>query len=71
MEKVLNQEEIDAMVRLARAGGNLQAQMAVPPLVELWDVRLAGQIGRGQLQATSCTRVLPGILPTIPTIVRM
>jgi len=51
MEKVLNQEEIDAMVRLARAGGNLQAQMAVPPLVELWDVRLAGQIGRGQLQA--------------------
>ncbi len=51
MEKVLNQEEIDAMVRLARSGGNLEARAASPPQVELWDVRLAGQIGRGQLQA--------------------
>jgi flagellar motor switch protein FliM len=49
MEKVLNQEEIDAMVRAARsgAGGPLHAQ----PRVEPWDVRRAGQIGRDQLQA--------------------
>jgi len=51
MEKVLNQEEIDAMVRLARSGGRLEARASSSPQVELWDVRLAGQIGRGQLQA--------------------
>jgi flagellar motor switch protein FliM len=50
MEKVLNQEEIDAMVRAARSGG---ADSALPlqPGVELWDARRAGQIGREQLQA--------------------
>jgi len=51
MEKVLNQEEIDAMVRLARTGGLAEARLPSPPPVELWDARLAGQIGREQLQA--------------------
>ena len=51
MEKVLTQEEIDAMVRLARSGGELEAALPAPLQVELWDVRLAGQIGREQLQA--------------------
>lgn len=51
MEKVLNQEEIDAMVRAARGGGGDAGthQAVVVP----WDVRRAGQIGREQLQAIS------------------
>jgi flagellar motor switch protein FliM len=49
MEKVLNQEEIDAMVQAARSGGI--APLATQPRVEPWDVRRAGQIGRDQLQA--------------------
>jgi len=51
MEKVLNQEEIDAMVRQARGGGQLLVRQATEPQVEPWDVRRAGQIGREQLQA--------------------
>jgi len=51
MEKVLNQEEIDAMVRLARSGGQGETPLPAPPHTELWDARLAGQIGREQLQA--------------------
>ncbi len=52
MEKVLNQEEIDAMVRLARGGGSRAETAApTPSHVEPWDVRRAGQIGREQLQA--------------------
>ncbi len=51
MEKVLNQEEIDAMVRLARSGGQSGAEPPSAPQVEPWDARLAGQIGREQLQA--------------------
>src|SRR5579863_10022638 len=51
MEKVLNQEEIDAMVRAARSGGRAEAQLPSQPHVEHWDVRRAGQIGREQLQA--------------------
>lgn len=51
MEKVLNQEEIDAMVRVARSGGGLAAQSPSQSHVELWDVRRAGQIGREQLRA--------------------
>jgi flagellar motor switch protein FliM len=50
MEKDLNQEEIDAMVRAARGGQQAGAQAADLP-VELWDVRRTGQIGRDQLQA--------------------
>jgi len=49
MQKVLNQEEIDAMVRAARGAGSADAaenQLTV----EAWDVHRAGQIGREQLQ---------------------
>ncbi len=51
MEKVLNQEEIDAIVRMARSGSKLEVTPPAPPAVERWDVRHAGQIGRDQLQA--------------------
>jgi len=51
MEKVLNQQEIDAMVRAARTGGGGDPQTETEPVVERWDVRRAGQIGREQLQA--------------------
>ncbi len=51
MEKVLNQEEIDAMVQAARSGGNRTAAAEEPPRVEPWDARRAGQIGREQVQA--------------------
>lgn len=52
MEKVLNQEEIDAMVRSARSGGERSgAAPAVAVQVEPWDVRRAGRIGREQLLA--------------------
>jgi hypothetical protein len=39
MEKVLNQEEIDAMVRAARSRGQAEAQLPVqaPPII--WDSR--------------------------------
>jgi flagellar motor switch protein FliM len=50
MEKVLNQEEIDAMVRAARARG-AQTSQADELRVEVWDARRAGQIGKEQLQA--------------------
>jgi flagellar motor switch protein FliM len=49
MEKVLNQEEIDALVRAARSGSqDLPAQQEH---IDRWDVRQAGQIGREQLKA--------------------
>jgi|SRR5580700_3477888 flagellar motor switch protein FliM len=48
MEKVLNQEEIDDMVRRARSGG---ATVDSGPVVQPWDIRQAGQIGREQLRA--------------------
>jgi flagellar motor switch protein FliM len=51
MQNVLNQEEIDAMVRAARSGGPTEAGPAKAPKVEPWDVRRAGQIGREQLRA--------------------
>jgi flagellar motor switch protein FliM len=49
MEKVLNQEEIDDMVRAARSGTAIAGSTA--PVVQAWDVRQAGQIGREQLRA--------------------
>jgi flagellar motor switch protein FliM len=51
MEKVLNQEEIDAMVRLARSGGQADTKLPAQLKVELWDAHRAGEIGREQLQA--------------------
>jgi flagellar motor switch protein FliM len=50
MQKVLNQEEIDAMVRAARGGTRVEQRSEAPSHVEPWDVRRAGQIGREQLQ---------------------
>jgi flagellar motor switch protein FliM len=49
MKKVLNQEEIDDMVRKARTGSS--AAGASGPVVQAWDIRQAGQIGREQLRA--------------------
>ncbi|HEV2398275.1 MAG TPA: FliM/FliN family flagellar motor switch protein [Candidatus Sulfotelmatobacter sp.] len=50
MQKILNQEEIDAMVRAARGGAHVSDGHQAQPHVEPWDVRRAGQIGREQLQ---------------------
>jgi len=50
MEKVLNQEEIDAMVRAARSGSAAGA-VATGPVVQPWDIRQAGQVGREQLRS--------------------
>jgi len=50
MEKVLNQEEIDAMVRAARGGATAAAKA---PTVVAWDVHKAGQIGREQVHSIS------------------
>jgi flagellar motor switch protein FliM len=49
MEKILNQEEIDAMVRTARGTGASAGVKAVAP----WDIRQAGQMGREQVQSIS------------------
>lgn len=49
MEKVLNQEEIDDMVRKARTGSAVADPKGV--VVQAWDIRQAGQIGREQLRA--------------------
>ncbi len=49
MEKVLNQAEIDDMVRAARSGTATAGSAG--PVVQAWDVRQAGQIGREQLRA--------------------
>jgi flagellar motor switch protein FliM len=53
MEKVLNQEEIDAMVRAARGGPGSSTEKVREAVVVPWDVRQAGQIGREQVQAIS------------------
>jgi len=49
LEKVLNQQEIDDMVRAARSGSGAAA--ATGPVVQLWDIRQAGRIGTEQLRA--------------------
>jgi flagellar motor switch protein FliM len=52
VRNVLNQEQIDAMVRAARSGGAEAGKGAgKEPKVEPWDVRRAGIIGREQLKA--------------------
>ena len=50
MDKVLNQEEIDAMVRVAR-GGQPSTSQPVQQVVQPWDIRQAGQIGSEQMRA--------------------
>ena len=50
MDKVLNQHEIDEMVRAARSGGAIASKTA-GPVVQSWDIRQAGQIGPEQLRA--------------------
>ncbi|MGA2001769.1 MAG: FliM/FliN family flagellar motor switch protein [Terriglobales bacterium] len=50
MEKVLNQREIDEMVRAARSGAEASSSSS-GPVVQAWDIRQAGQIGREQLRA--------------------
>lgn len=52
MEKVLNQAEIDAMVRQAR-GGASGTETGEPAVITVWDAHQAGQIGRGQVQSIS------------------
>ena len=51
MEKVLNPQEIDAIVRAVRSGKAPDTVMAANSQAEPWDVRRAGQMGREQLQA--------------------
>jgi len=51
MEKVLNQQEIDAMVQAAR--GAAAAPVTRAAVVLRWDARQAGQIGREQVQSIS------------------
>jgi len=50
MDKVLNQEEIDAMVRRARGVARV-AGAERQQVVEAWDIRQAGQIGSDQMRA--------------------
>jgi flagellar motor switch protein FliM len=50
MEKVLDQREIDEMVRKARSGTDVAVQPAAQ-VVQPWDIRQAGQIGREQLNS--------------------
>ncbi len=49
MEKVLNQQQIDDMVRAARSGGADTGSTG--PVVQPWDIRQAGRIGSDQLRA--------------------
>jgi flagellar motor switch protein FliM len=51
MEKQLDQEEIDAMVRAARGGAAGAAPQPTHHVVQPWDIRQAGQIGREQMRA--------------------
>jgi flagellar motor switch protein FliM len=59
LQNELNQEELDAVVRSARSGGQPEGGPKKDPKVEPWDVHRAGQIGREQLQAI--TRLHEGL----------
>ena len=58
MKKALSQEEIDTLIRAARAGAGTAAPVVEPPAVTLWDGRRAGQIGPGV-----CRRSIARLLP--------
>jgi flagellar motor switch protein FliM len=51
MEKVLSQTEIDAMFRAAQEGCTGQEKSRPRAMVESWDVRQSGQIGKEQLNS--------------------
>ena len=51
MDKVLNQEEIDAMVRVARGGQAAATSHPAQQVVQPWDIRQAGQVGSEQMRA--------------------
>jgi len=51
MEKVLSQQQIDAMVQAARGAAAGPAAQAREAVVTRWDARHAGQIGREQVQS--------------------
>jgi|SRR5579871_3650041 len=51
METGLTQQEIDAMVKAARAGVPAEAPPAPPVRVEAWDLQRSSQIGHEQLEA--------------------
>lgn len=53
MTKVLNQEEIDAMVRAARGAAGESNSPAKTATVTPWDARQSGQIGREQVRFIS------------------
>jgi len=53
MEKVLNQQEIDAMVQAARGTAAGRAAQGREAVVTRWDARQAGEIGREQVQSIS------------------
>jgi flagellar motor switch protein FliM len=53
MEKVLNQQEIDDMVRAARGVAAAGSAQAAHRHVTPWDARTAGQIGRDQMRSIS------------------
>ena len=51
MKKVLSQEEIDDLIRVAHARPGAATPVVEQPGVALWDGRLAGQIGQEHMQA--------------------
>jgi len=51
MEKLLSQAEIDAMFRAAQQDSAAQQPLRPSAMVESWDVRQAGQIGKEQLNS--------------------
>lgn len=51
MKKVLSQEEIDNLIRAARAGPGAPAPIVEQPAVTLWDGRQARQIGQEHTRA--------------------
>ena len=51
MKKVLSQEEIDSLIRAARAGPGAAAPIVEQPAVTLWDGRQARQIGQEHTRA--------------------
>jgi flagellar motor switch protein FliM len=50
MEKVLSQEEIDAMIRAARGAAD---DSGTGPVAELWDARESGHLAQEQVRAIS------------------